>query len=424
MNVVRETNRWHGVSAMALLAAGVGVFTESPVTLLVGVVGVAFAAYARSATPPSTEFELTRVVDDPVLEPGAETQVEVTVENVGETTAPDLRIVDGVPEDLRVTEGSPRIGTALRPGKRAAFTYTVEAVRGDHVFDPAQALARDFSGAVEREFELAAETTITCTSRLQSTADDVPLREQTIRHVGRVMTREGGTGVEFFATREYRPGDPLSRIDWKRKARTGELTTVEFREERTATVVLLVDVRKQAYVTSDVGDPGAVEHSIRAAGDAFSALLDNGDRVGIAALGPRDTWLPPGTGETHRVEARELLSHAKGFGRIPPEEMFYSTVKVRWLRRQLPTDAQVVFFSPMCDRFAPEVARRLDAFGYPVTVISPNPTTDSTTGRRLAHAERTHRLQSLRASGIRTVDWDPDELLGVTLAKMNRRWAR
>ncbi|ODR79389.1 hypothetical protein BG842_06845 [Haladaptatus sp. W1] len=424
MNVVRETNRWHGVSAMALLAAGVGVFTESPVTLLVGVVGVAFAAYARTATPPSTDFELTRTVAESALGPGDETTVEVTVENVGETTAPDLRIVDGVPDGLRVTAGSPRIGTALRPGKRATFSYTLEAVRGDHVFGPAQAIARDFSGAVEREFELEDETTITCTPRLQSTADDVPLREQTIRHVGQVTTREGGTGVEFFATRDYRPGDPLSRIDWKRKARTGELTTVEFREERTATVVLLVDVREQAYLTAATEDPSAVEHSIRAAGDVFSALLDNGDRVGIAALGPEEAWLAPGTGETHRAEARNLLSHAAAFAQRPPDEMFYSTVKLRWLRRRLPSDAQVVYLSPLCDRFAPEVARRLDAMGHPVTVISPNPTTDETMGQRLARAERTQRITSLRAGGVRVVDWNPDDPLGVTLAKMNRRWAR
>ncbi|MCO8247040.1 MULTISPECIES: DUF58 domain-containing protein [unclassified Haladaptatus] len=424
MNVIRETNRWHGVSAMVLLAAGVGIFTESPVTLLIGVVGVAFAAYARTATPPSTAFELTRVVRDPTPAPGDETEVEVTVENVGDRTAPDLRVIDGVPDGLRVTGGSPRIGTALRPGKRAVFTYTVEAVRGDHEFDPAQALARDFSGALEREFELEDETKISCTSQLESTAEDVPLREQTIRHVGQVTTREGGTGIEFFATREYRPGDPLSRIDWKRKARTGELTTVEFREERTATVVLLVDVRKQAYLTSDHEDPGAVEHSIRAAGDAFSALLDNGDRVGIAALGPEDAWLAPATGETHRVEARELLSHASAFARTPSDETFYSTMSLRWLQRRLPSDAQVVFFSPLCDDFAPKIARRLDAIGHAVTVVSPDPTTDVSVGERLAQVERRQRLQSIRASGIRAVDWDTDELLGVTLAKMNRRWAR
>ncbi|GAA0244697.1 DUF58 domain-containing protein [Haladaptatus pallidirubidus] len=421
---VRETNRWYGVSAIALLAAAVGTIFGSPEALLAGVIGVAFAAYARTATPPSTNLDLTRTVGDSEPQPGDEIRIEVTVENTGEKTLPDIRVTDGVPEGLRVTAGSPRLGTALRPGKKAVFSYTVESVRGEHAFDPAQVLARDFSGAVEREFELAGETTITCTPHFETTAEDVPLREQTIRHTGQIATREGGTGVEFFATREYRPGDPLSRIDWKRKARTGELTTVEFREEQTATVVLLVDVRADAYLTHDLDDPGAVEHSIRAVGDAFSALLDNGDRVGIAAFGPEELWLSPGTGEYHRAEARELLSHAPAFSQKPPEGAFYSTLKLRWLRRRLPSDAQVVFFSPLCDPFAPEIARRLDATGHAVTVISPDPTTDATTGQRLAWAERRRRLQSLRASGIRVVDWDTDDSLGITMARANRRWRR
>ncbi|WP_435152679.1 DUF58 domain-containing protein [Haladaptatus sp. DFWS20] len=421
---VRETNRWYGVSAIALLAAAVGTIVGSPVTLLAGVIGVAFAAYARTATPPATEFELTRVVSDPGPQPGDNVLVEVTVENTGAKTAPDLRVVDGVPESLRVVSGSPRLGTALRPGKKAVFAYTVEAVRGEHTFDPAQVLARDFSGAVEHEFELADETTITCMPQLETTAEDVPLREQTIRHTGLLATREGGSGIEFFATREYRSGDPLSRIDWNRKARTGELTTVEFREEQTATVVLVVDVRSNAYLSHDADDPGAVEHAVRATGDAFSALLDNGDRVGIAAFGPDELWLSPGTGAYHRAEARELLSNANAFSQNPPEGTFYSTLKLRWLRRRLPADAQVVFFSPLCDPFAPEVARRLDASGHAVTVISPDSTNDTTTGQRLAWAERQQRMQSLRSAGIRVVDWNTDDSLGVTLVRANRRWRR
>jgi uncharacterized repeat protein (TIGR01451 family) len=419
---VRETKRWQGVSSVALLAGAVGVVAGSPATLLVGVVGVAFAAYARSGTPPAKDVELTRSVSDPEPTPGDEVRIEVTVENVGEGILSDLRVVDGVPEALRVVDGSPRLGTALRPGKRAVFAYTVEVVRGEHTFEPATVLARDFSGAIEREFDVTDETTISCTPELNATAEEVPLREQTTRHTGRLTTSDGGAGVEFYATREYRPGDPLSRIDWNRKARTGELTTIEFRQERTATVVLLVDARERAYVAADPDDPSAVEHSVRAAGKMFAALLDSGDRVGLAALAPDDVWLAPGAGEYHRTKARTLLAHDETFSQTPPEDPFYSTIERRWLERRLPPDAQIVFFTPLCDAYAPDVARRLDATGHPVTVVSPDPTTDTTSGARLASAERVRHLQSLRASGIRTVDWDTDDPLGVALAHADRRW--
>ncbi|WP_433633869.1 DUF58 domain-containing protein [Halomicrococcus sp. NG-SE-24] len=417
-----ETNRWQGVSAVALLAGGVGVVAGSPVVLLVGVVGVAFAAYARSGSPPSTDVALSRSVSDLAPAPGDEIRVEVTVENAGDRTLPDLRVVDGVPEALRVVDGSPRLGTALRPGKQAMFAYTVEAVRGEHAFDPATVIARDFSGAREREFEVKNDTTVACTPELSATAEDVPLREQTTRHTGRVTTSEGGAGVEFYATREYRRGDPVSRIDWNRRAKTGELTTVDFRQEGVATVVLLVDAREQAYLAADPESPSAVEFAVRAAGKTFAALLDGGDRVGLAALSPENLWLAPGAGDHHRAEARELLARSETLSRTPPEEPFYSTITMRWLRRRLPTNAQVVFFSPLCDAYAPEVARRLAAAGHAVTVVSPDPTTDDSPGTRLAAAERTRHLRSLRAGGVRAVDWDTDEDLGVVLAHADRRW--
>jgi len=65
-----------------------------------------------------------------------------------------------------------------------------------------------------------------------SAGGDLPLRGLTTKYHGRVPTDVGGAGVEFHATREYRRGDPVKRIDWNRRARTGELATLELREER------------------------------------------------------------------------------------------------------------------------------------------------------------------------------------------------
>src|SRR5699024_7268000 len=48
----RRTGRWRGVSALALVAGATGIFTASAGLVLVGVVGIAFAALSRSAHPP------------------------------------------------------------------------------------------------------------------------------------------------------------------------------------------------------------------------------------------------------------------------------------------------------------------------------------------------------------------------------------
>ncbi|USZ69206.1 DUF58 domain-containing protein [Halorussus salilacus] len=421
MTVVRETNRWRGVSAVALLAGGLGIVFNNPLVLLSGVVGVAFAAYTRTAGTPAVALDATRTVSDDEPLPGDEVAVQLAVENVGDATLADLRVVDGVPDALPVTDGSARLGTALRPGKTAHLTYAVEAERGDHAFDPVQVVARDFSGATEVETEVECETTLTCVPKLGTTVD-VPLRAQTTRYTGRVTTDTGGSGVEFYGTREYRRGDPLSRVDWNRLARTGDLTTVEFREERAASVVVVVDTREEAYLAPGEGERNAVQHGVDAAGKAVTRLLDAGDRVGIAAFGPVTCWLAPGSGNDHRARVRDLLATHPAFSPAPSEGAFYPTTRLAWLRKRLPASSQVLFVSPLCDDFAATAARRLDAEGHLVTVLAPDPTAVGTPGQRLARTLRARRVSDLRASGLRVVDWDTDDALGAALERTARRW--
>ena len=420
---VRRTRRFRGMNAVALITGGAAMIATRPGLLLAAVVAVAFAAYPRIATPPSVGLDVERTVSDPDPAPGDEVRVTVTATNEGDATLPDLRLVDGVPGALEVVSGSPRLGTALRPGKRARFSYTVAARRGTHEFGPLLVVARDFAGAVERETRVECATELTCSPPLVAT-EEVPLRAQTTGFTGRVPTDVGGSGVEFHATRRYRRGDSLSRIDWKRHARTGQLTTLEFREERAATVALVIDAREAAYVAPADREPSAVDHAVRAAGSVYDALLESGDRVGIASFGPHPSWLDPGTGQDHRARARAMLASDPAFGPTPTNRPFRPSVTFNGIRGRLPADAQVVLFSPLADDYVESVARRLDAYGHAVTVVSPDATASKTAGQRLARVERALRLNRLRGAGIRVIDWNPGESIGASLERAKVGWSR
>jgi len=422
VTTVRATGRWRGIVAVALLAAAVGVLTDRPAVLLLGVVGAGFAAYPRLSGPPTVDLDLERRLDDRTPARGDPVTVTTRVTNAGDRTLADVRIVDGVPPMLTVESGSPRHAAVLRPGATAEFSYAVGSEYGRHQFEPATVLARDVTGAHEVETTVEADAEIDCSEAVP----EVPLRARTNGHAGRLVTDEGGSGIEFHAIREYRRGDPMSRIDSKRWARTGELATVEFREERAASVVLAVDARAAAYRSRAAGEPNAVAHGLAGAEQLFAALDERRDFVGLAALGREFCWLPPDAGSGHRSRMRRLLSTHPTLSPVPPRNGTPDATdeQAALLRKRLGRDTQVVVLSPLVDDGILRTVLALEAAGHSATVVSPDATADGSAGERLARVERANRIHSLREAGVPVVDWDPTEPLGtVLLDERRRRWA-
>lgn len=425
--VVRETHptgHWRGVTVVALVAIGIGILGTDPVVLLTGIVGIGFAAYARSSILPPGGVAIDRSLGVEQPEPGDDVEITVTVTNDSPRVLADLRLVDGVPEALAVADGSPRLGTALRPGERTTFRYSVRARRGVHTFGPTLLVARDLAGATEEERFVSDETTLTCTPSIQSFGERVPLRDRATQFAGRVETAGGGEGIEFHATREYRPGDALSRIDWNRRARTGELTTIEFREERAATVVIVIDARAPAYLSPDGLPPHTVDRAVDVAGQVYATLSESGNRVGIASVSPNPCWLAPGSGEVHAVEVRDLLATHAALAPVPPDDRTWLVSWRNRLRSRLSPGTQVVLLTPLCDVYGGRFARHLDEYDYPVTVISPDPTADRTPGHRLARVARAVRISALRREEIPVVDVHWEDTVEVALARYTERWGQ
>ena len=419
------TNRWLGVSAFAFLALGVGTFFYQPGLLLAGSVGVAYAAYARATANPTTEnLEVDRTMSDDDPNPGDEIQVTVTVKNAGNSMLPDLRLVDVVPDPFVVVHGSPRLCTALRSGDEVTFTYTVVVERGDYSW-PMLAIARDFSGSTERETLHTPEERLVCKPPLSATVN-MPVRAQTTQYSGDVETERGGPGLEFHSVREYREGDPMNRINWKRYARTGEFATVDFRQEKAASITLLFDTRDRAFTSASPGMPNAVDLSVAAAANVFTSLYDAGNLVGVAAFDTVPCWLSPGAGSKHLERAKLLFATHPALSPIRPSKQHIEGSYIdpmTHVRRQLPSNSQVFLFTPLADDYAAETARRLDSAGHLVTLISPDTTNDDTVGQRLARLERSLRLGELRERNIRVIDWNPSDRLRLQLDRAQTRWA-
>ncbi|UPM44424.1 DUF58 domain-containing protein [Halocatena salina] len=416
--ITRRTDRWRGISALALAVGAGGMLLRQPALLLAGGIGVCLAAYSRAASPPSVSLAIKRTVE----ETEAGVRVTVTVRNVGDVLLPDCSVIDGVPSGLVVTAGSPRQGTALRPDAETTFSYTLTVVPGKHSFTPPSVIARDSSASVERltRVEPSGDSTITCAPQLEP-LETSPLRTQTTRFDGRRASSTPGHGIEFYGLRAYRSGDPRSRIDWNRLAKTGELSTLQFRTRRRTAVVIVIDARKAAYLAPDANGRCAVDRSVTAAGRLFSTLLDANVSVGITALSahPQACWLAPNRGPVHRRRGRQLLTSHPALAAVNDQQ---ERPTVEQLCHRLPTAAQVVVLTPLCDDAISASIQQLEALGHPVTVISPDPTTVTSPGRQLVHAERALRSTRLRSAGIPVLDWQyDDESLSTAIDRLERR---
>ena len=419
-----ETGRWVGFYTIPLGLVGVGIVGTRPGLVLAGAVAVVALAVRAGSTTPDPSVTVDRAVSETAPTHGDEVTVTLTVRNDGDRTLTDCRISDGVPDTLAVTDGSPQLATALRPDATATVEYTVRATRGDHEFTAPTVVAADTVGATATVTDAAVTGVTALSVSLPAIEADAPVQSQTTRHRGRIDADQGGDGIAFYATREYRPGDPLSRIDWNRYAGTRELSTLEFREEQAATVVVLVDARPEAYGAPASPELDAtVDRSVIAARSVIESRLGAEDRVGLAALSPDRLFIGPSGGPTHENRLLTTLASDPVFRPAPPEDEFYPGPTLRWLRRELPPSAQVVCCSPLIDDDIRHTLRYLAAYGHAVTVVSPDPGVAPTADGTVAAAERLFRISKLRRDGIPVVDWHHDEPLAAAFER-TREWSR
>lgn len=425
-----ETGRWTIGLTLTLVAGAVGLVAGSPAVFLSAVVGVVYTAYGYANRAPSTAVLVERSIGDTSPLPGENVTVTVTVENVDSRSIPDLRVVDDVPDDLPVVEGTPAFATSLQPGDEATFTYVFQARRGTHEFGATTLVSRNVSGATERRKRLDNARPLTCEGRLEA----LPLDSLTVPFTGRIETDSGGEGLEFHSTRQYSHGDPLGRIDWNRYARTNELTTVRYRETEAATVVVMVDDRKRSQVARRAGEPDSLELCRQAGRLVADTLLDANNRVGVAMYGD-GTYLTQGGGQAQAVRVRRLLEQGPDGLRTEhgPEglrsdhkhvRMAHGGEHVRTLRRHFPENAQVVFVTPLLDDAPVRIATSMVAHGHSVTVVSPDMTQTTTPGGTVSRIERHDRLRSLRENRVRVIEWSPDEPLQIAVERTIERWSR
>ena len=455
---MRRTSRHRFSVALsgALLAASVGLLYATPSTFLLAIVPLGYVVYGALTSYPDPEIQIERSLSPREATPGSVVTVTLTVRNEGSGLLADVRVVDGVPDGLAVVDGSPRASLSIPAGQHRTVTYGVMATRGDHDFTAATVRVRSISGTrvITHQQTASGAQTLSCSTAVERP----PIRRSTRSRIGTLATDSGGSGLEFHSTREYRSGDPIRRIDWRRFARTDDLSTIDFREERAARLVLVVDARLPTRRTPHPGFPSGAELSGYAAERAYEALVDAGHQVEVTALGLDSDdldavrtvdglpWVDSPAAGGADAAARELFdavdrapSRAErafatdGHGLVDTDghatadtderttadtdgrNMADPETTGRRLRRQLPANAEVLLFTPLLDYQPRGLVESIPTQSVAMTVLSPDVTATGTIGGRLAALQRDNRVRAIRAGGTTVVDWALAEPLDVAL---------
>jgi uncharacterized protein (DUF58 family) len=425
--------RWRGAFVAALCGAALGIGLRRPALLAVAVVPLVFVAAGYVGRPSRPTVQLTRSIEPDRPVPGETATVTLTLDHTGERPLPDLRFEDGVPAGTPVVDGTASGVTALEPGESVTVEYDVRPRRGTHTFGAVDLEARSLVGtAVEfGQVEPAGDDQVTCVTLL----DSVPVADREGQYVGAAQTDIGGEGIEFHGTREYRPGDERSRINWRGFARGRALTTITYREERALSVLFVVDDRQALDVEQPGGGPTATELCAYAASRGLAALIEDGHRAGVVTLdalsgpvGPGD-WVAPGQTATTLAAASEHLSGVgastlaadggdESAGSVPER----ASSLARRLAARIDGHTQLIVASPLLDDLPVELVERCTGHGIAVSLVSPDligasTETEQTPGTVVAREQRARRIETIQHTGTVVTDWSVDSPLPGALAE-------
>jgi uncharacterized protein (DUF58 family) len=332
--MIRDT--WPWVTA-AFVIAGLVLGSVAVIALgfAVGLVCFVASLWARYAL---ARLEYERVAPEDHAFTGETFRVELRLTNRKPLPLPWVEVRDDVPEQLVRAEDATTFRpmgqyralgldwrTSVAGGQRVRRTIELRApARGLYPLGPAVLRSGDPFGLFTEERVVERPTPVVVYPRTYDLPElRLPARRPYGERAGAARLFEDP--LRIAGVRDYRPGDPLRRIDWKATARRGALQSRVY--EPAATRHLLICLNTQTVVPAWAGYiPELLERSVSVAASLARDAYDRRDSAGLIATcsfpeADRAIRIAPGGRPEQFVRILEALAVINPFVLEPLAEM-------------------------------------------------------------------------------------------------------
>ena len=132
---------------------------------------------------------------------------------------------------------------------------------------------------------------------------------------GRFRRRTHYITPNASGTRNYAPGDPLSRIHWRSTAHTGELMVKTFELDPTSDIWVIADMERS--IQAGEGDESTEEYTVTVAASVAQRYIAANRSVGLISFGEDFTVVEAERGQQQLSRILESLAVAKATGEAP-----------------------------------------------------------------------------------------------------------
>ena len=375
--------------AASLLLVYVGLLSNSTTLLALGVLVFGAGGLSRLwARVSLEEVEYRRELSETRAFVGETIELDVHLTNGKFIPVPWIEVRELVPEATPIfggrtrSSGLPRMNalvrnTSLRHHEQLVWPLRLQTTtRGYFRIGPTRLRSGDLFGFFESERALEHQDAIVVYPRTY------PLPELGLGSARPFGERRGGSRIyedplRVIGVRDYLPGDPLKRVDWKATARVGRPQSRLYEPSRTQSVIVALNITTMEH-TWEGFDPLLLERGVSVAASIAREMFEQSSAVGLIANGSfPDADRPLRVGANRRPD--QLVRVLEALAMISPYTTSLLSEQLESHEHGLPAGATVVVVAALMPQDLAATLHRLRSEGHTVHVVKTSDQTWETT---------------------------------------------